>query len=111
MGDYAIQAATSTEAQMRKALGVQDAFGRLAVTPMIGVNDTSTEVFTVADVTKLAAFAQTKKLAWLSMWSAIRDKPCPGGPKNSADPTCSSVAQDDLAFTDAFSDASEASTS
>jgi hypothetical protein len=112
MGDYAIQAATSTEAQVRKALGVQDAFGRIAVTPMIGVNDTSTEVFTVADAAKLAAFAQTKKLAWLSMWSATRDRPCPGGPKNSADPTCSSVAQDGLAFTDAFSDASsEASTS
>ena len=112
MGEYAIQAATSAEAQVRKALGVQDAFGRIAVTPMIGVNDTSTEVFTVADATKLAAFAQTKKLAWLSMWSATRDKPCTGGPKNSADPTCSSVAQDDLAFTDAFSNASsEASTS
>jgi hypothetical protein len=33
-------------------------------------------------------------------------RPCPGGPKNSADPTCSGIAQDDLAFTDALSKAS-----
>jgi hypothetical protein len=37
---------------------------------------------------------------------AGRDAPCPGGPTNSADPTCGGVAQDDLTFTDAFSKAS-----
>jgi hypothetical protein len=96
MGDFAIRAATSTERQ------VGGGYGRIAVTPMIGVNDTSTEVFTVADAKKVAAFARDNKLAWASMWSAGRDKPCAGGPKNTADPTCSSIGQTPLAFTTAF---------
>jgi hypothetical protein len=102
MGDYAIQAATSTEAQVRDALGVSNAWSKIAVTPMIGVNDTNTEVFTVADAKKLAAFAKQKNLAWLSMWSATRDKPCPGGAQQWASATCSSIAQSELDFTKAF---------
>ncbi|WP_433180044.1 glycoside hydrolase family 18 protein [Actinoallomurus sp. CA-150999] len=102
MGDYAIQAATSTETQVRGALGVSDAWSKIAVTPMIGVNDTNTEVFTVADAKKLAAFAKQKNLAWLSMWSATRDKPCPGGPQQWASATCSSIAQNEGDFAKTF---------
>jgi hypothetical protein len=65
---------------------------------MIGVNDTSTEVFRPADATKVAAFAEQKNLAWTSMWSAARDKPC----QNSASPTCSGIDQDADAFAKAF---------
>jgi hypothetical protein len=36
------------------------------------------------------------------MWSATRDKACPGGPKPSADATCSSVDQSANAFSKAF---------
>jgi hypothetical protein len=102
MGDYAIQAATSTEKQVEQALGVDDAWNRIAITPMIGVNDTSTEVFRTADADKVAAFAKEKNLAWTSMWSATRDKPCPDGPQDFASPTCSSIDQDTDAFTKAF---------
>jgi hypothetical protein len=102
MGDFAIQAATSTEKQVEQALGVDDAWSRIAITPMIGVNDTSTEVFRPADATKVAAFAKEKNLAWTSMWSATRDKPCPGGPQDSASPTCSSIDQEADAFAKAF---------
>jgi hypothetical protein len=102
MGDYAIQAATSTEKQVEQALGVGDAWSKIAITPMIGVNDTSTEVFRPADATKVAAFAKEKNLAWTSMWSATRDKPCPGGPQSTAGPTCSSIDQQADAFAKAF---------
>ena len=102
MGDYAIQAATSTEKQVETALGVGDAWSKIAITPMIGVNDTSTEIFRPADATKVAAFAGEKGLAWTSMWSATRDKPCPGGPQSNASPTCSSIDQDADAFAKAF---------
>jgi chitinase len=102
MGDYAIQAITSTEKQVEQALGVDDAWSKIAVTPMIGVNDTSTEVFRPADATKVAAFATEKNLAWTSMWSATRDKPCPGGPQSTASPTCSSIDQQADAFAKAF---------
>jgi hypothetical protein len=102
MGDLAVQAATSTEGQLRQALDVPSAWGRLAVTPMIGVNDVATETFTLDDAAQVAAFASSKGLAWTAMWSANRDRPCPGGPKPQADPTCSGVDQEPSAFTKAF---------
>ncbi|GAA1904479.1 glycoside hydrolase family 18 protein [Streptantibioticus ferralitis] len=105
MGQYAIDGATATQAQVKSVLGISDAaaWKKIAVTPMIGVNDVSAETFTVADAGKLADFAKSKGLAWLSMWSATRDKQCSGGAKNFADPICSSITQDPNAFAKAFS--------
>ncbi|MGW2419170.1 glycoside hydrolase family 18 protein [Streptomyces sp. NPDC001709] len=104
MGDYAQQAATATQAQVKSVLGLSDsaAWKTVAVTPMIGVNDVSTEIFKVDDATQLVNFAKSKGLGGLSMWSAARDKQCAGGAKNSADPTCSSIVQDKDAFSKAF---------
>ncbi|MEV5382112.1 cellulose binding domain-containing protein [Streptomyces sp. NPDC052721] len=104
MGTYAEQAATATQAQVKSVLGLSDpaAWKAVAVTPMIGVNDVSSEVFKVDDATQLVNFAQSKGLGWLSMWSATRDKQCAGGTKPTADATCSSVAQDPFAFSRAF---------
>ncbi|MBT2408499.1 MULTISPECIES: cellulose binding domain-containing protein [unclassified Streptomyces] len=104
MGDYAISAATATQAQIKGVLGLTDAaaWKAVAVTPMIGVNDVSSEVFKVDDATQLVNFARSKGLGWLAMWSGARDRQCPGGPKNTADPTCSSIAQEPLAFAKAF---------
>ncbi|MFF4655024.1 cellulose binding domain-containing protein [Streptomyces sp. NPDC001381] len=104
MGTYAEQAATATQAQVKSVFGLSDsaAWKAVAVTPMIGVNDVASEVFKVEDATQLVAFAKSKGLAWLSMWSATRDRQCPGGAKNQADATCSSIVQDDSAFSKAF---------
>jgi hypothetical protein len=104
MGTYAEQAATATQAQIKGVLGLSDAdaWKTVAVTPMIGVNDVSVEVFKVDDAAQLADFAKSKGLGWLSMWSATRDKQCSGGAKNTADATCSSVVQDPFAFSKAF---------
>ncbi|MEU1200548.1 cellulose binding domain-containing protein [Streptomyces sp. NPDC005813] len=104
MGTYAEQAATATQAQVKSVLGLSDsaAWKAVAVTPMIGVNDVSSEIFKVDDASQLVTFARAKGLGWLSMWSATRDKQCPGGAKNSADATCSSVVQDANAFSKAF---------
>ncbi|MEU6093373.1 cellulose binding domain-containing protein [Streptomyces sp. NPDC047079] len=104
MGTYAEQAATATQAQIKSVLGLSDgaAWKTVAVTPMIGVNDVSSEVFRVDDATQLVNFAKSKGLGWLSMWSAARDKQCPGGAKPTADATCSSITQDPFAFAKAF---------
>ncbi|WP_199828873.1 chitinase, partial [Streptomyces sp. NRRL B-24085] len=104
MGTYAEQAATATQAQVKGVLGLSDsaAWKAVAVTPMIGVNDVASEVFTVEDAGQLVTFARAKGLGWLSMWSATRDKQCPGGAKPSADATCSSVVQGPFAFSKAF---------
>ncbi|WP_042406973.1 cellulose binding domain-containing protein [Streptacidiphilus carbonis] len=104
MGTYAIDAATATQAQVKSIFGLSDAdaWKHVAVTPMIGVNDTNTEVFTVADAQQVAAFASSKHLAWLSMWSATRDKQCSGGAQAWADASCSSIVQSTYAFAKAF---------
>ncbi|KUN32138.1 sugar hydrolase [Streptomyces corchorusii] len=104
MGTYAEQAATATQAQVKSVLGLSDsaAWKAVAVTPMIGVNDVSSEVFKVDDAAQLVDFARSKGLGWLSMWSATRDKQCAGGTKPTADATCSSVTQEPLAFSKAF---------
>jgi hypothetical protein len=104
MGTYAEQAATATQAQVKSVLGLSDsdAWKTVAVTPMLGVNDVSSEVFKVDDATQLVNFAKSKGLGWLSMWSATRDKQCAGGAKPTADATCSSIVQDQFAFSKAF---------
>ncbi|MDQ0601522.1 hypothetical protein QF037_005867 [Streptomyces canus] len=104
MGTYAEQAATATQAQVKSVLGLSDsaAWKAVAVTPMIGVNDVTTEIFKVDDATQLVNFAKSKGIGWLSMWSATRDKQCSGGAKNYADATCSSILQDQHAFSKAF---------
>ncbi|MFQ3559026.1 cellulose binding domain-containing protein [Streptomyces gramineus] len=104
MGTYAEQAATATQAQIKSALGLSDsdAWHAVAVTPMIGVNDVTSETFKVDDAAQLLDFAKSKGLAWISMWSANRDKPCPGGPLSSPDNNCSSIDQGDFAFSKTF---------
>jgi hypothetical protein len=104
MGTYAEQAATATQAQVKGVLGLSDsaAWKSVAVTPMIGVNDVSSEVFKVDDATQLVDFAKSKGLGGLSMWSATRDKQCAGGTKPTADATCSSITQSAFAFSKAF---------
>lgn len=102
MATYAIDAATATDAQVANVLGISDgaAWPKIAVTPMIGVNDTSDEVFTPASASQLEAFAASRHLAWLSMWSAARDTECPGGAENYAQPTCSGIVQTPNEFMD-----------
>ncbi|MCX4695317.1 cellulose binding domain-containing protein [Streptomyces sp. NBC_01408] len=105
MGQYAIQAATATQAQLKGVLGLSDAaaWKAVAVTPMIGVNDVVSEIFTVEDATQLVDFAAAKGIGRLAMWSSTRDKQCAAGAVNYADATCSSILQQPLAFTKAFS--------
>ncbi|WP_405555525.1 cellulose binding domain-containing protein [Streptomyces sp. NBC_01171] len=104
MGDYAIQAATATQAQIKGvlALSEDDAWKAVGVTPMIGVNDVATEIFKVDDAGQLVDFAKSKGIGSLSLWSGTRDKSCDGGTKPTADATCSSITQDKFAFSKAF---------
>ena len=78
MGAYAIQSAESTYAQLTKLYsGYGQSFGyrQLGVTPMLGVNDVTTEVFTLADAQMLEDYARSKGLGMLSLWSVTRDTP------------------------------------
>jgi chitinase len=64
---------------------------KIAVTPMIGLNDNTSETFTSADVDTLTSYAAGNGLAGLHFWSLDRDTPCPTT-TTYASPTCNSVS-------------------
>ena len=63
--------------------------GKIAVTPMIGLNDNTSETFTTADVDTLTNYAAANGLAGLHFWSLDRDTPCSD---SYASPTCNSIS-------------------
>jgi chitinase len=104
MSDYAEQAVAAAHTQLMKALGLSSdaAWHGLAVTAMIGVNNVAGETFTLDDAAGLRDFAETKGLAWLSMWAAFRDQECSGGATTKVSESCSGVEQDAGAFATAL---------
>jgi hypothetical protein len=82
MGQYAIDAANASFSQLselHRSFGLGFGWNQLGVTPMIGVNDITSEVFTTTDAQLLEDFAREKSLGMLSMWSIARDKAGPLG--------------------------------
>jgi len=74
----------------------------IGVTPMIGVNDTNTEIFTLQNAAALATWAKGQSfINRLAFWSLARDN---GGCANQgfASPTCSGVAQNTWQFASMF---------
>lgn len=84
--------------QLRHGIPLQ----RIAITAMIGLNDVTENVLTLADARALARYAQTAGLAGLHFWSLDRDTPCA---QNQATvlPTCHGVTDAALAFSRALS--------
>jgi hypothetical protein len=102
MGYYAIQAAKSLFAQLKPlypTLSIVAVWNKIGVTPMIGINDVSSEIFTLKNAQELATFGQSTGLGLLSFWSANRDMPCPN---NVPQLTCSGVIQQKNAFSKTF---------
>ncbi len=76
MGQAAIQAATVLHTQLGQIWTTKTSDQLWAMegnTPMIGVNDTSVEVFTTANASTLEAFAASNGIQRLSFWSLGRD--------------------------------------
>jgi chitinase len=96
MAQSAIQAVKNLE----HTYGI--AASKIAVTPMIGLNDNTSETFTAADVDTLTSYAKGNGLAGLHFWSLDRDTPCPTT-TTYASPTCNSVSGTTaLEYTDRF---------
>src|SRR5436305_1658752 len=104
MGAAAISAAKGT---LSAARGEWSTFGyaNLGITPMIGQNDQSGEVFTLNNARDLLSFANANGAGRLAFWSVGRAQPCPGGAGGGASPNCSSIAQNSLDFTNIFNGA------
>ena len=78
MGAYAIDSAESTYAQLTKlysGYGQTFSYSQLGVTPMLGVNDITTEVFTLADAQAVEDYARLKGVGMVALWSVTRDTP------------------------------------
>jgi Glycosyl hydrolases family 18 len=96
MARNAISAVNGTLRQVR-ALGLKTNVG---ITPMIGMNDSPGETFSLADADTLVKFASAHKdVALLSFWSVSRDT---GSCVGTVSPTCSGVAQQDWEFSKTF---------
>jgi chitinase len=87
-----------------KKIDSAQAWQLVGATPMIGQNDTVAERFTVGDAKDLLAFATSKHLRRLSMWSLNRDQPCGPNYANVAivSPNCSGVSERAGEFADIF---------
>ncbi len=82
MAQSAIQAATN----LQHTYGIP--LGKIELTPMIGMNDNTSEVFTVVNTDTVVSYAVNNGLAGLHFWSLDRDTPCSS---SWASPTCNSV--------------------
>ena len=98
MGAAAISAAQAARSQL-DSMG----FGgtQLGITPMIGVNDSAGETFTLDNASSLASWAASNNIASIGFWSIGRDNGgCPGGGAASA--SCSGVSQSNFQFSSIF---------
>lgn len=107
MADASIAALKATHRQLGniysaagKPSGPATMWKRLGATPMIGQNDVAGEIFNLTDARALNAFARTKGLARLSMWSLNRDRTCGANYPDVrvVSNSCSGVNQGDLTF-------------
>ncbi len=99
MGLDAVDAAQATKQQLTSAGLTSTSIG---ITPMIGVNDTNTEIFQLADSQTILNFANST--AWvtrIAMWSLGRDNGACAG-QTWASPTCSGVSETGYQFSDNF---------
>ncbi|MBS1894730.1 MAG: chitinase, partial [Actinobacteria bacterium] len=77
------------------------AWGHVGVTPMIGVNDVTSERFTTKDARELSKFVEQRGIPRVSIWSLNRDSQCGGAfaKVGELSNTCSGVEQEPLEFT------------
>lgn len=97
MGANAVAAASGAVCQL-KSLGLN---AHVGITPMIGVNDSAGETFTLDDAQVVVnyALANSNSVALLGFWSVGRDN---GGCSETVSPSCSGIAQPEWAFTRIF---------
>ena len=89
MGANAISASNGTISQLQ-AHGMPS---NLGITPMIGLNDTAPETFTLSNASAVRTYADSNsRVTRITFWSVGRDQQC-SGPITSASDSCSGVAQ------------------
>ncbi|MBT8226963.1 MAG: cellulose-binding protein [Dactylosporangium sp.] len=101
-GDFAVQAAQSTFAQLRSlypSAGDAELWRRLGVTPMLGQNDDG-HIFDQAAARQLVDFAAGQHLGLLSFWEVTRDaNACTGALYK-----CTNISQEPYEFSRIFAE-------
>ncbi|WP_377268069.1 ricin-type beta-trefoil lectin domain protein [Peterkaempfera sp. SMS 1(5)a] len=103
MGQAAIDAATALHGQLGAIWTTKSSDQLWAMegnTPMIGVNDSTNEVFTTADASNLESFAAQHGIQELSFWSLGRDHACASS--GTLSDTCSGTPQSSYQFSSTF---------
>ncbi|MFJ1597017.1 RICIN domain-containing protein [Streptomyces sp. NPDC088261] len=103
MGKAATDAATALHAQLGRIWTTKTDAQLWAMegnTPMIGVNDTTAEVFSTGNANTLAAFAKAKGIQELAFWALGRDKACASN--GTLSDTCSGTSQSAWQFSSIF---------
>jgi chitinase len=103
MGNAAISAANGLHGQLGQIWTSKSSAQLWAMegnTPMIGVNDTTSEVFGTSDANDLESFAASNGIQELSFWSLGRDKACSSN--GTLSDSCSGTSQSAWQFTSTF---------
>jgi chitinase len=95
MGKSAIQAAQNVHRKYKLP------YAQIELTPMIGINDVVSNVFSLEDARMLGKAVKSMKLAGLHFWSFDRDKPCSNG-ETAAVAVCSTTPAPPMAYHKAF---------
>ena len=104
MGALSIQAAESLFEQLGTLYpnkSEAELWQMIGLTPMIGLNDTLPQTFTLDDAALLTDFAIEKGIRQIAMWSFNRDKACDANAALLAD-SCSGIGQENFAFSAVF---------
>ncbi|MEU8929075.1 ricin-type beta-trefoil lectin domain protein [Streptomyces sp. NPDC048409] len=103
MGKAATDAATALRSQLGSIWPEKSDAQLWAMegnTPMIGVNDDTSEIFTTGNATTLATFAKSKGIQELAFWALGRDKAC--ATNGQLSDTCSGTPQSAWQFSSTF---------
>jgi chitinase len=103
MGNAAISAAQGLHTQLGQIWNTKTSAQLWAMegnTPMIGVNDTTSEVFSTSDAADVANFARSNGIQELAFWSLGRDKACSSNGQLSD--SCSGTSQSAWQFSSTF---------
>jgi chitinase len=104
MGENTIRAAQSLFEQLKPLYpdkSDEEVWNLIGLTPMIGVNDRSSQIFTIQDAEQVTAFALENNLRRIAIWSIERDEACPWESAVALN-NCSSVEQEPLGFSLTF---------
>ncbi|GAB5492280.1 MAG: hypothetical protein Phog2KO_24950 [Phototrophicaceae bacterium] len=108
MGDNTIQSAESLYSQLEDIYpdsDERDLWSEIGLTPMVGINDRQTEIFTLDDAQQVTDFVNETGIRLLSIWSLDRDIQCDY--VNVLANDCSGVDQDPFAFSEIFNTVTE----